>query len=35
MAGPPTAGNDGQTTTCWAADSTDYPQWWMVDFGAP
>jgi hypothetical protein len=31
---PAPAANDGQGSTCWAAESRTYPQWWMVDLGA-
>jgi hypothetical protein len=27
-------GNDGSTTTRWAASAATYPQWWRVDLGA-
>jgi hypothetical protein len=30
-----TAGNDGRTTTRWTAASRSFPQWWVVDLGAP
>ena len=28
-------GNDGSTTSRWAASTTTYPQWWRVDLGSP
>jgi len=31
----PISANDGQVATRWAASTGSYPQWWMVDLGAP